>query len=251
MQANLSYKDTYGYYGLRVGPSFDHLVKTFGKKPVKVPVPKDRKFKYYALGPYRALLLDASKKYHNFEQQKLAYESSGAELPDAAAGHTMYSDAAYDEAWQRQLSYNDDLDAYEAALDAANEEYRQQQQQTSELRSQQLSSYGPNLMHPVIEAHSEQLKESEVPHALPAPRSPMPQASWPTENQQYASAGIPQAPQFPTYEALNRGETLRLRQSSNIDDQVRALRSMQSYEQLRREAREQLRQVARRRSDVD
>ena len=38
MIADLSYKDTYGYYGLRAEPTFDQLVKTFKKKRTVIPV---------------------------------------------------------------------------------------------------------------------------------------------------------------------------------------------------------------------
>jgi len=206
MIANLSYKDTYGYYGLRAEPSFDELVQTFKKKRTVIPVPKDRQYKWYALGPYRSYILDASKRYSDLEQLKQKYRSSDAEAPEDAAFHTQESLGGNDPAFQAQEDHSDRADAYEMSLDAANQEYQQQRLETARIRREQLSTAGGNIFDPTIMAHSDDLRDAEVPHAMPSPRPMMSPRGWPTEHQQFAAAGIPAGPTFPTYEALNLGQ---------------------------------------------
>ena len=261
MLADLSYKDTYGYYNLRAEPTFDQLVKTFKKKPTKIPVPKDRQWKWYATGPYRAYILDAAKRYHDFEASKLAYRSSDTEAPEHAAFHTQTSVGGYDPTWEAHHDYSDTVDAYEMALDAANEDYRQQQYETARIRREQLSSIGPNITDPTIMMHSDDLQEAQVPHTMPAPRAPRSQAGWSTSHQQYIASGVPQAPEFPTFEELNL----------QLSEPPASIRSPSPHVQSARRATpslgrvpsvplspfslppsyEQMRQVARRRSDID
>ena len=197
MIADLSYKDTYGYYGLRPEPSFDQLVKTFKKKPTVIPVPKDRYYKYYALGPYRSYILDAAKKYHDFESSKLAYRSSDAQAPEHAAFHTQPSVGGYDPAWLAQHDYSDQVDAYEVALDAANQEYLQQRHETARIRREQLSAIGPNITDPTVMMHSYDLQEAEVPHAMPAPLASRSQRNWSTPHQTMGCSRHPSSTSFP------------------------------------------------------
>ena len=63
--APLSFTDQTGYYGLRVSPSFDKILGTV-RNPLRIPLP-DRSAKWYALSPYRALILDAAQKYNDYE----------------------------------------------------------------------------------------------------------------------------------------------------------------------------------------
>ena len=91
MIADLSWKDTYGYYGLRVDPTFDDLVKTYNVKPQKIRVPKNREAKWYALGPYRAYLLELSKKYNDYEHLKLKIRQAGS---TTSPGNMMFTDAS-------------------------------------------------------------------------------------------------------------------------------------------------------------
>ena len=51
MTAQLSYTDTKGYYGLRVEPSYEQMLRSL-KKEIRIPQP-DRSAKWVALGPYR------------------------------------------------------------------------------------------------------------------------------------------------------------------------------------------------------
>lgn len=208
MTAPLSYTSHFGYYGLRENPSFEQVVGTI-RKPLRIPLP-DRSAKWYALSPYRALILDAAQKYNDYEHSKLDYHSSGAHAPEQAAFQRP-SAAGEDPAWQehdRQNEAREEQDAYDLAFEAMNNEHRAQ---AREIRKQQLSSYGPNRMHPTIEAHHPDLEQARIPHAMPAPRAPMVQHPWPAPVRQMAAAGQPQAPEFPTFEHLNMGQPGHLR----------------------------------------
>ena len=50
MIAPLSYTSTFGYYGLRVNPTFEQVIGTV-RKPLRIPLP-DRRAKWYANSPY-------------------------------------------------------------------------------------------------------------------------------------------------------------------------------------------------------
>ena len=241
MTAGLSYQDNFGYYGLRVNPSFSQLEGTV-KKPWKIPVP-DRHDKWYALGPYRAHLLDASNQYNIQQAKSLSYLDSGASLPEAAT-QTKPSDAMGDPSWMRSQNHNLEIDARELVDSVTREEHLQNKRETQEIRRSQLSSYGPNLTDATVENHHDDLEEASVPHAMPFPRPPMTRASWPSEHLQYAAAGIPQAPEFPSYEALNLSQRAVL----NDERALNALRAARranllstlgkSYENIRDEVTE-------------
>ena len=84
MIAPLSYKSTFGYYGLRVNPTFDQVLGTV-RNPLRIPLP-DRRAKWHANSPYRALLLDdAGKKFEEVEGAAHMFRESGAEVPESAA----------------------------------------------------------------------------------------------------------------------------------------------------------------------
>ena len=209
MVAPLSFQSQYGYYNLRVTPSFEQVVGTV-RKPLRVPLP-DRSAKWYALGPYRALILDAEQKYHDYEHAAIDYRQSGAELPEAAA-RVRPSDAGHDQTfdrYDREHEARQAQDAYKMAYDLNHQEIRHQ---TAATRREQLSStYGANHMHPTVEASHDELAEAGAPHYMPAPRPPPPFRSWPTPPEQFVSSGQPQAPEFPTFESLNTGQHQNLR----------------------------------------
>jgi hypothetical protein len=270
MIADLSYKDTYGYYGLRAEPTFDQLVKTFKKKPTKIPVPKDREWKYWALGPYRSYILDAGQRYSALEMSKIADQSTDKQkVTEQAAFHTQPSLGGSHPAWEAYHDYSDTVDAYEVALDAANEDYKQQQLETERIRREQLSSIGPNITDSTIMMHSDDLQEAQVPHVVPAPRASRSETGWSTGHQQYIAAGIPQAPEFPSFEELNLQLSTPpaplISPSPHVQSARRVTASLGQVRQLNQEltrlsehmssnsapAYDQMRQVARRRSDVD
>ena len=77
--ASLSFTSETGYYGLRVNPTFDEVLKTI-RKPLRIPLP-DRSAKWYANSPYRSLLLDAEQKYNSYEHASLDYNNSAPNCP--------------------------------------------------------------------------------------------------------------------------------------------------------------------------
>jgi len=209
MVAPLSYTSQFGYFGLRVNPSFEQAVGTV-RKPLRIPLP-ERRAKWYALSPYRALILDAEQKYNDFEHASLDYKSSGAELPEAAA--RVRPSAAADEHvfdhLHAQGEAMEEQNAYETAFDLMNQEH---QRETEATRREQLRlSYAPNRMHPVVEAAHQELEEAGVFHYRAGPREEPPRRVWHTPNAQLEAFGQPQAPEFPSFEALNMGQPSDLR----------------------------------------
>jgi len=202
--AEVSYKDTYGYYHLRVNPTLDKVMN-MKRQDKRLPLP-DRSAKWLALSWYRALLLDAGKKFEEVEGAAHQYRASGTELPEAAA-RVQPSGLGQDPMFNRIDDHNDRMHQNEAYELAAVMKKQSRQQQTAETRREQLRlSYGPNKANPVIEAHHDQLEEASVPHVMAMPRLPPPVKAWKTPPLQYAAAGQVQAPEFPTYEMLNLGE---------------------------------------------
>ena len=123
MTTSLSYKDQFAY-GLRINPTFEQLFEST-KKPIRIPEP-DRRAKWFALSNYRSFMLDAAQKYNDNEHLKLDYDSSGAQLPQAAA---MVQPTQEDPAWgrvARATSDAEEQDAYEVALAAMEAGHRQQ-----------------------------------------------------------------------------------------------------------------------------
>ena len=205
--APLSYTSQTGYYGLRVNPTFDEVLNTV-KNPLRIPVPS-RAAKWYALSPYRALILNAEARYNDYEHAKLDYRSSGAQLPESAA-NVRESDAGYDPSFDELDRHHHDQQsqhAYEAAYDAMR---AQDMQHTAEARTTHLGrAYGSNRMHPVVEAAHEELTEAGVPHAMPGPRIAPEYRPYRAPLPQMQAKGQPQAPEFPTFEHLNMGQPLR------------------------------------------
>ena len=96
--AEVSYKDTYGYYDLRVNRTLDQFMG-MKRQDKALPLP-DRSAKWMALSWYRALLLDAGKKFEEVEGAAHQYRESGAELPESAA-RVRPSDAGQDPMFDR------------------------------------------------------------------------------------------------------------------------------------------------------
>jgi hypothetical protein len=223
--ASLSYTSQYGYYGLRVNPTFDQVASTI-KKPLRVPIP-ERKAKWYANSPYRALILDAEAKFQDYEHASIDYKQSGAHLPESAA-RVRPSDAGQDPSFDEIHRHGDAMEAqhaYETAFDVMNQEHRRQ---TEETRRQQLgATYGANRMDPTVEANHDELEEAGVDHAMPAPRIAPVIRIWRAPNGQFASAGQPQAREFPSFEVLSMGQPATVRAASLTPSQN------MTYEQAR------------------
>ena len=168
MTAQLSYTDTKGYYGLRVEPSYEQMLRSL-KKEIRIPQP-DRSAKWYALGPYRAFLLEQSKRFNDNQKKDLAYDDTGAHLP-AAADRVQNSMAGTDDVWNRQEQFNSNLNAEEARRIAEEALASERKAQANRMRRQQLSPYGPSAGHWTVEAH-----HKDLAGASPTlrPRSPSP-----------------------------------------------------------------------------
>ena len=204
MTPPLSYPSTYGYYGLRVNPTLEQAVGSV-RKPLRIPLP-DRRAKYYALGPYRAFILDAEQRFNDHERAKIDYRNGSNSLPESAAQirpSPAGADPTFHE-YDRQHQAAEAHDAYETAFDVMNAEHRRQ---TAETRHEQLRhTYGPNRMNPTIEAAHDELEEVGAPHYMPGPRFSPPRRGWETPHQQMIAYGQLQAPEFPTFESLNWGQ---------------------------------------------
>jgi hypothetical protein len=230
--APLSYTSHFGnssYYGLRVNPTFEQLVGTT-RKEYRIPLPS-RLAKWYANSPYRALILDAERKYQDYEHASIDYKQSGAHLPEAAA-RVRSSDAANDPAWDEIPRHHERMeahDAYEAAFEAMNAEHRERE--AVQRRQTLHQMYGANGMHPVIEAEHSELDEADVPHNMPAPRPAPPRQSYRAPPKAFVAAGQPQAPEFPSFERLNMREPARFAEARISPSEAR------TYERLREDAR--------------
>ena len=225
MTAPLSYTSQFGYYGLRVNPTFDQALGTV-RKPLRIPIPQRRE-KWYALSPYRALILDAEQKYNDYQHALIDYRQSGAEAPesaaqvrDSAAGH----DASFDDI-ARQHHEHELIQAHQIAAETLRHERKAQA--SYDRRDYLHAAYGANRMHPVVEASHGELAEAGVPHAMPAPRPPPRPKSFRAPPQELAAVGQPQAPEFQTFEHLNQGQPANVYASKLTPSQNL------SYEQIR------------------
>ena len=228
--ASLNSTDTYGYYGLRVLPSFDKAVED-SRKPLRIPIP-DRYATWYALSPYRALIVDAENRFNDFQHAQIDYRQSGAELPEQAA-MVRESDSAHDPVFDRMRRQHEDLEehyAHVAAQAAQNEmEARQAQQHRHDLLKRM---YRPRHAHPMVEAAHRELAEAGVPHHYIADEA-SPTAR---ERHQRRSAELPLAygytvlPQLPTFQDLNAVDS-----HGHLPPLQRALPE-RTYEAMRREA---------------
>ena len=207
--APLSFKTERGYYGLRVNPQFEQVLGTI-RKPLGIQVP-DRKWKWYAMGPYRSFLLDAGMKYHEDEQSKLEFRQSGQALPEDAA-RIKRSAAGQSPVFDQVHDHGDAMDSKEASDISSQMLQAEQSRHTEHNRRQHLSStHGPNLGDPTIQAAFDELDEAQVYHSKPAARPTPIKTYYTAPLKQLAAAGQPQAPQFTPFGQLNLGEPHRVR----------------------------------------
>ena len=204
--AQLSFTDTKGYYSLRVEPTYEQMLRSV-KKEIRIPQP-DRSAKHYALGPYRAFLLEQAKRFGDAQRKDLEYDATGSHLP-AAAERVQNSMAGTDDVWNRQEEFNSNLNVEEARRIADDALASERREQANRTRRSQLSAYGPNSGHWTIEAHHQDLEYRGIPHPAPMPKMTMPAGRWQAPPNEYIAAGQPQATEFPTYEQLNLGQDKR------------------------------------------
>ena len=224
MTAQLSFTDKF-YHGLRIQPSYDELFQA-SKKPLRIPVP-DRSSKWFGLSNYRSLMLDAAKRFNNYEHLNLDYNESGAHLPLQAA---KVASSSHDEAWDRIAAFDQGLEEqhdYERAFELLEE---QQRQEATALRSQHLAGYAPNVGHWSIEAHHDELEQAGVERDTPVQRPRLTRTRLPAPIVHPVEANVlGRVRPFPTFEELNLSQPRRLNSA-----QPAPARS--SYERLREEA---------------
>ena len=225
MTTQLSYTSKFGYYGLRVNPTLEQVIGSV-RKPIRLLQP-DRAAKWYATSIYRDHLLAAGEAANAYDQAALGYRAAGADLPFDAA-QVRPSDAGGDDVFRKIHSHGDALElqrTYEAAYKAMLQE---NEKETAALRYMQLRySHGPNVMNPVIAAAHEELQQAGVAHSGPEPRFTPPATGWKTPHASMASAGQPQAPEFPTFESLNTGQPSDMRVANPTPSENR------TYEEIR------------------
>ena len=207
--APLSYTSQFGYYGLRVNPTFEQVLKTV-RKPLRIPIP-DRHAKWYALGPYRSLILDAEAKYNDYQHAHIDFQQSGHEIPEAAA-RVRRSDAGADPVFPQLQAQGEAMSAQRAHEAASQLMEIERRRQTEHNRSQVLySTHGPNFSDPVIQAAFDELDEHQAYHTKPAARPHPIKSYYMAPVAQWASAGQPQAPEFTPFGELNLNEPHRVR----------------------------------------
>jgi hypothetical protein len=204
MTAQLSYQDTKGYYGLRVQPSYDEMLRSLRKK-IFIPQP-DRSAKWVATGIYRAFLLEQAKRYNDAQIKDLEYDATDSHAPKAVVNGQQESMAGTDDTWDRHEQFNANLSAEDARRVADDAMAAERRQQANQMRRLQLSSYGPTAGHWTVDAHHKDLEDAGVPHTAPAPKKlATPAGQWRAPANEFIAAGQPQAPEFPTFEQLNLG----------------------------------------------
>ena len=198
---SLSYTSKFGYYGLRVNPTFEQVVGTV-RNPLRIPLP-DRKAKWYANSPYRALILDAEHKYQNYEQAGIDYRQAGTDAPESAA-RVRPSDAAHDEKFNEIDEHHRRMEELNAIDTARQLLLEHESRKTAASRREILrSSHAPNRTHPIVEMEHAELEVAGVPHYMPMPRTLPPKAQFTRPLPQLAAYGQPQAPEFKPFEQLN------------------------------------------------
>ena len=206
---SLSYTSKFGYYGLRVNPTLEQVVGTV-RNPLRIPLP-DRKAKWYANSPYRALILEAEEKYQNYERAAIDYRQAGADAPESAA-RVRESDAAADETFDRIDEHHRRMEEHEAIETSHRLMQQEESRKTAANRREILRlSHAPNKTDPTIEMEHEELEVAGVRHYMPMPRSLPPKAHYTRPLAQLAASGLPQAPEFTPFEQLNMGQPADVR----------------------------------------
>ena len=220
------YKDKTGYFGLRVNPSYEEMLNVV-RKGSRVAVP-DRQATWYANSIYRDFLLKTNRAINEHQQDTLAYQNSEHHLPMEAQRLQEGSQAAKDEAWNKHVVIQNNLDM-EVAAHIANEAMIAEKRQEAEAtRSYQLAFAGPTTIHPVIDAHSFDLQKQQVEHVVPVPKLQTPKIKWPEAVGNVICAGFPPVKEFPTFEAKN------LQQDRRFHATVPSLKANLSYDELRK-----------------
>ena len=214
--ATVSYQFKTGYYGLRVHETLEQVLSGKEGKGMRLPMP-DRSAIIEAMSLTRASLEDAAKKYNSHERAILNYRDAGGNLPEHAAGDGP-SAAGQDETFERIERHHEAMQE-QAAFEEAKKTLKQQnEQQTRTARAQHLFEvHKVKGMDPMVEAHHEELDDAGVGHYMPQVVTAPPRRTWKAPPPQWVQAGYAQAPQFPSFEALNLGE-IHVRQARPLTE---------------------------------
>lgn len=224
---SLSYTSKFGYYGLRVNPTFDQVVGTV-RKPLHIPLP-DRKAKWYANSPYRALILDAEEKYQNYERAGIDYRQAGTDAPESAA-RVRPSDAAADPTFGQIDDHHRKMEEQEAIDTSHRLLHEEESRKTAANRREILRlSHGPNRTNPTIEMEHDELETAGVAHYMPMPRTIPPSARFTRPLAQFAAGGQPQAPEFKPFEQLNMGQPDNVRATTLSKSQNMTYERMRDF----------------------
>jgi hypothetical protein len=214
----LSYKSQTGYYNLRVNPTLEQVVGTV-RNPLRVPLP-DRAAKWFALGPYRSLLLDQQELAAGYDRHSIEYQLSQGKLPEYAAHGQRPSEAGNDPIWDRYDHEHEARQHREACDHAADMERADREQHAAHMRRQMLyHGYGVNRMNPTVEAHHDELYEAGVRHNMPATRVVVPRQGMPAPPRQFAAYGQPEAREFSDFHVLNMGDPASVRAATLTPEQ--------------------------------
>jgi hypothetical protein len=203
--AAVSYQTKTGYYGLHIQDTLEGVLSGDNGKGKSLPTPR-RPATTEAESMTRAYLMESAKKYTDRERALLEYRASGGELPEGAAADGP-SPAGQDDTFARIERHHEAMQDQAAVEEAKKTLKKQREEKTKQARAEHLrAAYGPNKMDPMIEAHHEQLEEAGVGHFMAKIQTMPPRRAFQAPPEQMVSAGFPQVPEFPTFEALNRGE---------------------------------------------
>ena len=222
---SLSYTSKFGYYGLRVNPTLEQVVGTV-RKPLRITLP-DRKAKWYANSPYRALILDAEEKYQDFERAGIDYRQAGVDAPESAA-RVRPSDAGADATFDQIDEHHRRMEEQEAIETSHRLMQQHESRKTAANRREILRlSHAPNKLNPTVEMEHKELEIAGVAHYMPMPRSLPPKAQFTRPLPQFVASGQPQAPEFTPFQQLNMG------QPDNVRAATLSTSQNMTYERMR------------------
>ena len=209
--ATLSYKDQFAW-GLRINPSYDELLQSTQKK-IKYNLP-DRSAKWFANSVYRSFMVDAARKYHDYEHLQLDYDQSEARLPRAVA---MVQPAAegQDPEWERMRQATqqaEDHDFIEQGFATMEAERRREaaQMRRAQLADQAAAAFTAQQWY--IGENDEDMEQAGVEHDRPMHMPQLSSVGLPAPVHLPVAAGHKGALRpFPTFQELNYGRVRQIR----------------------------------------
>ena len=204
-------KDSFGYYGLVVKPSFDQAVDA-AMKPLRIPIP-DRAAKREAQGVYRAHLLEESQMQTAAQMQVHDYQMGDDGLPVASI-RTGPSESGDAPAFQRMSDHTQTAsENAQAALlrrqYEADATERMEGQRTGALRdiSKHEGGYNTVIQGEGVAAESYRIDSDDdlSPDNAPRDTHPMGVRHGVAPRMPVAAGRVPN-PQFPTFREQNYGD---------------------------------------------